>query len=219
MATPCSSSDRGSGTLTILSVYFHAFRGSIILCFTLFVLSSPVRSSLCQNPRRQLPPSKPDGATQLPKLQSITIYPRKIPIATPSIWFKNALEPSNIYKRSRQVSTNSGQLTENPTGPRVQRPVKTLYALVIALWLVAGLGMHAYLSHAAQGPATVEEKRDLYLRQFENNDTVASRIRESHWRSNSMNAAAYAAWVAVAALLAIPTFRSWFPKQEKSFDV
>ncbi len=96
--------------------------------------------------------------------------------------------------------------------------MKTLYALMIATWLVAGLGLHASLSRAAQSPAAVEEKRDLYLRQFENDDTVAPKIRQVYWQSHSTNTAAYAAWIAVGGLLAISTFRSWFPKQEKSFD-
>jgi hypothetical protein len=81
--------------------------------------------------------------------------------------------------------------------------------IVIALWLASGLGLHAYFSRATQGPAEVEEKRDLYLRQFENDDRVAREIREWHWRSNSTVACAYAAWAAAGGALAIRGVRTW----------
>jgi len=96
--------------------------------------------------------------------------------------------------------------------------VKTLYGLVIALWLACGLGMHAYFSRSAQGPAEVEQKRDLYLRQFENNDTVARRIREEHERSNATVAAGYAAWLVAGVVLTIPAIQFVFQKAEKSID-
>jgi hypothetical protein len=103
-------------------------------------------------------------------------------------------------------------------GAKCDIPVKTSCVLAITLWLIAGLAMHAYFSLAVQEPAAVEQKRDLYLHQFENDDTVAPRIRQLHWRSNTMNAAAYAAWIAIGGLLAVSRIRSWYPKQEKSFD-
>jgi hypothetical protein len=96
--------------------------------------------------------------------------------------------------------------------------VKTIYALMIALWLVSGVGMHAYFSRAAQGTAQVEEKRDLYLRQFENDDAVAQQIRETHGRSNAIVGGAYAAWVAAGALIGLVGVRSQFQKAGKSFD-
>ena len=89
---------------------------------------------------------------------------------------------------------------------------------MIALWLISGLGMHAYFSRAAQGTAQVEEKRDLYLRQFENDDAVAQQIRETHGRSNSTVGGAYAAWVAAGALIAVVGVRSQFQKAGKRFD-
>jgi hypothetical protein len=90
--------------------------------------------------------------------------------------------------------------------------------LVIALWLVSGVGMHAYFSRAAQGTAQVEEKRDLYLRQFENDDTVAQRVRETHRRSNAAVGGAYAVWVAAGALIGVLGVRSQFQKAGKKFD-
>jgi hypothetical protein len=90
--------------------------------------------------------------------------------------------------------------------------------MLLALWLISGVGMHAYFSRAAQGTAQVEEKRDLYLRQFENDDAVAQRIRETHSRSNAMVGGAYAAWAAVGALIGIVGVCSQFRKAGKSFD-
>jgi hypothetical protein len=89
---------------------------------------------------------------------------------------------------------------------------------VIALWLASGLGLHAYFSRAAQGPAEVEEKRAVYLRQFENDDRVAQQIRESHWRSNSAVAGAYAAWGAAGAALALLGARSWYRSRSESHN-
>jgi hypothetical protein len=80
------------------------------------------------------------------------------------------------------------------------------------------VGLHAYFSRAAQGPAEVEEKRELYLRQFENDDIVAERIRETHWRSNATVGGAYAAWVAAGALIGMLGVRSQFQKAGKTFD-
>src|SRR5262245_20765724 len=91
---------------------------------------------------------------------------------------------------------------------RMERPVKTLYGCAIVLWLVSGVGLHVYFSRAAQRPAAVEEKRDLYLRQFENDETVAQRIRETHWTSSTTMAGGFAAWVVVGVLLAIPGVRA-----------
>jgi len=96
--------------------------------------------------------------------------------------------------------------------------VKTLYGLVIALWLACGLGMHAYFSRSAQGPAEVEQKRDLYLRQFENYDDVAHRVRDQHERANATVAAAYAAWLVAGVMLTIPAVQFVFQKAENSFD-
>jgi hypothetical protein len=96
--------------------------------------------------------------------------------------------------------------------------VKTIYALLFALWLISGVGMHAYFSRAAQGSAQVEEKRDLYLRQFENDDDVVQRIRKTHGRSNAIVGGAYAAWVAAGALIGVIGVRSQFQKAGKSFD-
>ncbi len=94
--------------------------------------------------------------------------------------------------------------------------MRTLRGIVIALWLASGLGLHAYFSRAAQGPAEVEEKRALYLRQFENDDRVPQQIRESHWRSNTTVAGAYAAWGAAGAALMIFGARSWFRSRSES---
>jgi hypothetical protein len=96
--------------------------------------------------------------------------------------------------------------------------VRTLYVLLVGVWLASGLGMHAYFSRAAEGPVEIEEKRDLYLRQFENDDRVARQIRETHWRSGTAIGGAYTPWVAAGALLAVPVLRSYFKKAEKSFD-
>jgi hypothetical protein len=94
--------------------------------------------------------------------------------------------------------------------------VRTFRGIVIAFWLASGLGLHAYFSRAAQGPAEVEEKRSLYLRQFENDDRVAEQIRESHWRSNSTVAGAYAAWAAAGGVLAVLSVRSWCQSRSES---
>jgi hypothetical protein len=97
--------------------------------------------------------------------------------------------------------------------------VKTAYGLMITLWLLSGVGMHVYFSRAAQESAQVEEKRDLYLRQFENNDTVARRIRLEHERSNATLGGAYAAWAAAGAIIVFVGVRSQFQKAGKRFDV
>jgi hypothetical protein len=76
--------------------------------------------------------------------------------------------------------------------------------------LVSGVGLHAYFSRAAQGPAAVEEKRGLSLRQFENDDTVAQRIREARRRSDARMAGTYLAWAVVGVVLAIPGVRALF---------
>jgi hypothetical protein len=94
--------------------------------------------------------------------------------------------------------------------------VSTFRGIVIALWLASGLGLHAYFSRAAQTPAEVEEKRAVYLRQFENDDRVAQQIRESHWRSNSTVAGAYGAWAAAGGVLAMLGVRSWLQARSES---
>jgi hypothetical protein len=92
--------------------------------------------------------------------------------------------------------------------------VKTLYRGALVLWLVSGFGLHAYFSRAAQGTAEVEEKRDLHLRQFEDNDAVARQVREKHWDSETKIAGAYAGWALVGFLLAIPGVRSLFRRAD-----
>ena len=53
-----------------------------------------------------------------------------------------------------------------------------------------------------QGTVEVEQKRDLHLRQFENNDAVAREIREARWDSQSRLTAAYGLWALVGFALA-----------------
>jgi hypothetical protein len=92
--------------------------------------------------------------------------------------------------------------------------VKILYRGALVVWLVSGFAIHAYISRAAQGTAAVEEKRDVHLRQFENDDAVARRIREAHWDAESKQAAAYGGWALVGFFLAIPGVRSMFRRAD-----
>ena len=97
--------------------------------------------------------------------------------------------------------------------------VKALYRGAIVLWLVSGFGLHAYFSRAAQGTAEVEAKRDLHLRQFEDNDTVARQIREARWRSETRIAGAYGAWALVGFVLAMGGVHAMFRRADRVSDV
>jgi len=88
--------------------------------------------------------------------------------------------------------------------------VKTLYGCAIALWMVSGVGLHAYFSRAAQGPAAVEEKQGWSGRQSEDEHRVAQRIREARWRSDATRAGTYLAWAVVGVVLAMPGVRALF---------
>ena len=87
------------------------------------------------------------------------------------------------------------------------------------LWLVSGFAIHGYFSRAAQGTAEVEQKRDLHLRQFENDDAVARRIREARWGSQTKLTAAYAAWAFVGFVLALRGVHLLFRKADRLDDV
>ena len=87
------------------------------------------------------------------------------------------------------------------------------------LWLVSGFAIHGYYSRAAQGTAEVEQKRDLHLRQFENDDAVARRIREARWDSQSKLTAAYAAWAFAGFVLALRGVHLLFRKADRVDDV
>jgi hypothetical protein len=97
--------------------------------------------------------------------------------------------------------------------------VKTLYRGALVLWLISGFGIHAYFSRAAQGTAAVEEKRDLHLRQFENDDAVARQIREAHWNTQSKAVGAGAIWAVVGFVLALRGVHSLFRKADRVSDV
>ena len=97
--------------------------------------------------------------------------------------------------------------------------MKTLYRGALVLWLVSGFAIHAYFSRAEQGTVEVEQKRDLYLRQFENDDGVAHRIRESHWDASSKLAAAYAVWALVGFVLGLRGVHLLFRKADKVADI
>ncbi len=92
--------------------------------------------------------------------------------------------------------------------------MKILYRGALVLWLVSGFAIHAYFSRAAQGTAAVEEKRDVHLRQFENDDAVARRIREAHWDAESRMAAVYGGWALAGFVLAVPGVRSLFRRAD-----
>jgi regulator of protease activity HflC (stomatin/prohibitin superfamily) len=97
--------------------------------------------------------------------------------------------------------------------------VKTLYRGALVLWLVSGFGLHAYLSRAAQGPAEVEEKRNLHLRQFEDNDEVARQIRTAHWNNQARATGAYGVWALVGFVLALRGVHSMFRRADHVADV
>src|SRR5262249_10538620 len=104
-------------------------------------------------------------------------------------------------KGSSRDDRDAGCAGESPE--RWQASVKTMYRGALVLWLVSGFAIHAYFSRAAQGTAEVEQKRDLHLRQFENDDAVARQIRESHWNAESRMTLAYAGWALVGFALAL----------------
>jgi hypothetical protein len=97
--------------------------------------------------------------------------------------------------------------------------VKTLYRGALVLWLVSGFGLHAYFSRAAQGTSEVEEKRDLHLRQFEDNDEVARQIREARWNSQARATGAYGVWGLVGFVLALRGVHSMFRHADRVADV
>ena len=111
-------------------------------------------------------------------------------------------------RRSRIVDQppSAGESPPGEAAPRIveswEDTVKTLYRGALVLWLVSGFGLHAYFSRAAQGTAAVEQKRDLHLRQFENDDAVARRIREAHWKADARMTLGYGAWALVGFVLA-----------------
>jgi hypothetical protein len=97
--------------------------------------------------------------------------------------------------------------------------VKVLFRGALVLWVVSGFAIQAYYSRAAQGTVAVEQKRDLHLRQLENNDEVARRIRESQWNTQSKLAVAYAAWALVGFVLALRGVHLIFRKADRVSDV
>jgi hypothetical protein len=88
--------------------------------------------------------------------------------------------------------------------------VKTLYGCAMVLWMVSGVGLHAYFSRAAQEPAAVEAQRGGSPRPFEDDNRVAQRIREARWRSDATMAGTYLAWAVVGVVLAMPGVRALF---------
>ncbi len=97
--------------------------------------------------------------------------------------------------------------------------MKVLYRGALVLWLVSGFAIQAYFSRAAQGTVEVEQKRDLHLRQFENNDEVAREIRATRWDSQATLTAAYAAWALVGFVLALRGVRLLFRRADRVADV
>ena len=97
--------------------------------------------------------------------------------------------------------------------------MKTLYRGALVLWLVSGFAIHAYFSRAAQGPAEVEQKRDIHLRQFENDDAVARRIREAKWDAESKQALAYLGWAVVGFVLSLRGVHLLFRRADRVADV
>jgi len=93
--------------------------------------------------------------------------------------------------------------------------VKTLYGYAIALWLVSGLGLHAYFSRAAQGPAPIEETRSWYLRQLQDNDALARGMGAIPRVSGAMVAGGFAAWAVAGCLLAVPGVRALFRQADR----
>lgn len=96
--------------------------------------------------------------------------------------------------------------------------VRYLYRGALVVWVVSGFAMHAYFARSEQGPS-VEQRRDLYLRQFENNDEVARRVRESRWEDSSRMAAAYAGWAIVGFGLGLAGVRSMFRRADHVSEV
>jgi hypothetical protein len=97
--------------------------------------------------------------------------------------------------------------------------VKTLYRGALVLWLVSGYGLHAYFSRAAQGTAAVEEKRDLHLRPFEDNDAVARRIHAAQWNAQMKMTGAYGTWALVGFVLAIRGVQLLFQRADRVAEV
>src|SRR5262245_21847745 len=93
-----------------------------------------------------------------------------------------------------------------------------MYRCAIVLWLLSGVGLHAYTSRTAQGPAEVEAKRDLYLRQFDNDDSVPQRIRQARWLSDAWVAGGYAAWAVAGLVLGIPAVRALFRMADRDHE-
>lgn len=96
--------------------------------------------------------------------------------------------------------------------------MKTLYRGALVLWLVSGFGIHAYFSRAAQGPI-VEQKRDLFQRQLENNDDVARQVREHQWDAQSKMAVAFGLWALVGFVLALRGVHAIFRRADRVADV
>lgn len=68
------------------------------------------------------------------------------------------------------------------------------YIKMFAAWAFIGLCTQLYFSLAAESKAAVEQKRETYMRQFENSDDVPAQIRTQHWWDNHATALVYGAW-------------------------
>lgn len=82
------------------------------------------------------------------------------------------------------------------------------YIKMLVAWLFVGLCIHLYFGLAAESKAAVEQKREVYLRQFENNDDVSAQIRTQHWLDNNTMILSYSVWGVVGiGLVLVITYR------------
>jgi hypothetical protein len=68
-----------------------------------------------------------------------------------------------------------------------------MFGFTLAIWLTFGVAMQLYFARRAQ-ESTVEQSRNLYVRQLDPSDTVAQEIRERHWRDNNVRGLASGVW-------------------------
>lgn len=74
-----------------------------------------------------------------------------------------------------------------------------MFALKLFVWVALAIGGIGYAGYY-ESSNVVEQRRDLYLRQFENDDSVPQAIRRDYWNRESAYTAGVIGWVVLGAL-------------------
>lgn len=74
-----------------------------------------------------------------------------------------------------------------------------MFWLKLFVWIAIAIGGVGYATHYETSPV-VEQRRDVYLRQFENDDTVPQTIRRDYWNRDTIRIGAVAGWLVLGLL-------------------